>query len=1643
MEPGDCSSSELFHVLERARRRPRAPFSFCAAAFLALAIALASAAAPARARAEGSAPVSAPQLVGSALGVSSIAWTWAAVEGASGYRVYSGDGYSLLYDGPSARYELAGLGINTRNNICASAYNPYGETPPSCEPSVYTLAAVPGAPAFNLISSHSFQLEWSPGPNPYWDTGYQISLSTDGFALDISTPVPVSAGLRDFWYPLDGLAAGTVYSARVQAYNGDGVLTGFSETASAATLAAPPEPPENLAVVFSTAAKSAALTWTAAAAGTPAASFNLYRALGAPEEFGSLITGLTAPSFEEPLFETATYYYRAAGVNADGLEGEPSPHVSLFADPVPPGQVSDLSAGRADPDAGTIVLSWTAPWEDHALGRYLIRDVPNGSWDDGLLLAEVAASTGPGGRETLTLSFPSTDTVRYVALKAVDAFGNESPYISNAVAIDFEPPTLAVSGAPEPETVVNRPFSVHVSAIDNYTMWMDYLLDGAELSSYYFGAGSLETDFLWDIAEFTDGPHVFGVRARDQSGNTALWELPVTVNYAPPAAPAITWPDGGAVALSTPAVDVSGQAEPGVYVSLFVDDAFIASAYSADGYFGFSAVPLPGDGTFLVTAQASDKKGSSPRSAPLAATVDTGPPGAPLNFSAGSAAGGAVTLLWSAPEGEAPVSYDVYRSADAGALAEGAVPPPELLAAAGVAAAEYTDLPPADGVYYYGAVSADAPGNRSALSNISAAVSDRVGPSAAVSLSSAPPLGAGSYAVSAAVSEPLAGAPYLTFTPYGQSPVQVRLSPGSALVWTGTLTVTADMASGEGEFAFGASDLSGNTGGPVTSGRTLTLDTRGPSAVLSLTSDRPALKPGSYAVELALDKPAREAPVLEYSSAGGPARVELSSGTDAALWTGALTVDALTGEGPHDFFYSAYDALGNRGELLAGATFFAVDTVAPDAPLSLNGQAGAGGAVSLGWSWPGGEPPAAYCLYRDGALLNCAITPAPVDLTGSFTDQPPEGPRTYAVSALDAAGNESALSVETVIPSDATPPEPPVITSWSLEAGDVHLSWSPGGAEVPASYRLYRATHAFASAAGLPYRVLVGTSAADTPPSDGYYYYALTALDAPGNESALSAPTGAVPYDGSAPLITITGLADGGHYAGPVRPSVTITDLDLSLETVTLNGAAFASGAAVDAEGAHLLEVYAEDAGGRISQKSAAFTIDRTSPAITVAGVADGGYYEEPVVPVITAADLNLSTFAAALNGEPFASGTAVSAGGAYTLAVTAADKAGNAAELLLAFTVNPPPPAPAGFAVVIEDGKAAALAWDAVPGAALYKVYKDGVYLGPAQAAAPVFRDAAYTASGARVYEVSAIDSKGREGARARAEVPPVTLTLAGYGTWQDGAEALNRGFFDLVRLELSNSGTQAAQAGPAVITLDGLAPAQSPAVEVPAGGAAGTSAAVYVSTSLPSKVSGRATASVAPGVTLAVTFAAAAREPRQPVLEVYPEALVRGAYANVRLKFNNRGSAPLDIITARLADGKAAPSGAGSVKLAAPSGLTLSRAELSQTAGAAITMTGGEQLWFVTVPGGGSFTFDPLRPAVPPDAEEALTVTGELGGLAHGLAAAPVYSAAAFTAAKTALPGDAAPYSVTLAPGAPFYDKGSTVTLSGFYADLWGNPL
>ena len=101
----------------------------------------------------------------------------------------------------------------------------------------------------------------------------------------------------------------------------------------------------------------------------------------------------------------------------------------------------------------------------------------------------------------------------------------------------------------------------------------------------------------------------------------------------------------------------------------------------------------------------------------------------------------------------------------------------------------------------------------------------------------------------------------------------------------------------------------------------------------------------------------------------------------------------------------------------------------------------------------------------------------------------------------------------------------------------------------------------------------------------------------------------------------------------------------------------------------------ATDALGNTASASRSFTIDDTPPVITISGISDGALLHGPVNPVFSAADTNLLSVFATLNGAPFSSGTQVSPDGDFALEVTANDRANNLSTRRLVFTLDTTPP--------------------------------------------------------------------------------------------------------------------------------------------------------------------------------------------------------------------------------------------------------------------------------------------------------------------------------------------------------------------------------
>jgi chitodextrinase len=153
--------------------------------------------------------------------------------------------------------------------------------------------------------------------------------------------------------------------------------------------------------------------------------------------------------------------------------------------------------------------------------------------------------------------------------------------------------------------------------------------------------------------------------------------------------------------------------------------------------------------------------------------------------------------------------------------------------------------------------------------------------------------------------------------------------------------------------------------------------------------------------------------------------------------------------------------------------------------------------IELSWSASadaGGV--ASYRIFRDGAFLRSVA-----GTTATDAGLAPATRYCYAISAVDAAGNESAQggSACQTTGDGSSPTAPSGLAVSATRSGALDLAWSPAADDVAVTgYRVYRGGALLAAVAG--------TSAADeTVAPATRYCYAVTAVDGAGNESAPSA----------------------------------------------------------------------------------------------------------------------------------------------------------------------------------------------------------------------------------------------------------------------------------------------------------------------------------------------------------------------------------------------------------------------------------------------------------------------------------------------------------------------------------------------------------
>lgn len=289
--------------------------------------------------------------------------------------------------------------------------------------------------------------------------------------------------------------------------------------------------------------------------------------------------------------------------------------------------------------------------------------------------------------------------------------------------------------------------------------------------------------------------------------------------------------------------------------------------------------------------------------------------------------------------------------------------------------------------------------------------------------------------------------------------------------------------------------------------------------------------PGDGEVDLAWD-PSPAADLASYriyqaTSPGGPYQ---RVATDVAGT--AHTVDGLANGSTYWFRVTGVDQAGNESDPSASLPATPADTTAPAVVEDLAATAG-DSRVSLAWAPVDDADLAGYHVYQGASATGpwTRLTSQPV-ADPAFEAAGLENGVTahFAVTSVDEAGNESAYSDSAqATPRDLTAPPSP--TEPTTHPGDrkVTLSW---GGQIPpdlVGFHVY-----VADSADGPWQRVTDDPIA-SPPYDVLdlangtaYWFAVTAVDAAGNESARSGASTSTPRDNVPPPVPSGVQAVGG-----------------------------------------------------------------------------------------------------------------------------------------------------------------------------------------------------------------------------------------------------------------------------------------------------------------------------------------------------------------------------------------------------------------------------------------------------------------------------------------------------------------------------------
>lgn len=220
--------------------------------------------------------------------------------------------------------------------------------------------------------------------------------------------------------------------------------------------------------------------------------------------------------------------------------------------------------------------------------------------------------------------------LQQVSARATDAVGHTGARSDvREFTVDTVAPAVPLLVTPSAGAVVNLSFSRLTGSAEAGSHLLAQL-DGNEAG--HVDAG---TNGLWTLTlrlALVPGEHTLKVQARDDAGNTSdATEVRFTVDGTPPAAPVLTTPANGA-RLNTATPGITGEAEPGSSVQVFINSAHVGSVKALpSGAWSFTPPASLGDAEHTVKARAVDpSQNEGDFSDEHHFTVDTRPPDAPV-----------------------------------------------------------------------------------------------------------------------------------------------------------------------------------------------------------------------------------------------------------------------------------------------------------------------------------------------------------------------------------------------------------------------------------------------------------------------------------------------------------------------------------------------------------------------------------------------------------------------------------------------------------------------------------------------------------------------------------------------------------------------------------------------------------------------------------------------------------------------------------------------------------------------------------------------------------------------------------------------------------------------------------------------------